>query len=571
MTGHVSRNFEPPPPAPHHARTFAQRTRDFFAGYFWFILKNVIGWILMISALPIGLVVPGPGGLPLFLLGFALVTFPGKRRLTARVMRGRGMQLGAAFFTAVTTFISLLVTGVIIWVLVARYGWVIDVYSIRPASVIGVCALAAAVTWLVTRLALNLLNMVLRNMPRVRRFIRPWLHKRGIKVLPPRRKRGSLMNEVASNEEILEIHARHHLRLVGAWTAAKPWLKRAASLAVTVAILVWIFIPIRREWPAVRGEIFEYLRYPGRFIAATLMFAVFLFAFRAVSWWQILTGFGHRLPVRVATRIWSISELARYVPGAIWQVVGRVYLVKPYGVSGPVSSTSQILEVFTFLLANVLVATSCLLYYGVRRDVDGSARAWLVTAMALVPTLCIVLHPRIFYRLVNRVLRAMNKPPITQRLPGARQVMLLGWAIIGLVWQGLAVWLLTSAALDLPIEKWWVVTGAYSLAWCAGFLAFWAPGGIGVREVVFMTAMHVIIPPQVKQNFADPARMTAFLAFLSVLLRLWTIAGELIMTAVAVAFDSRGAIGRADAPGRLPPEPATPASSPAPPLAASQR
>src|SRR5688572_9943086 len=464
----------------------------------------------MISALPIGFVVPGPGGFPLFLLGFALVTFPGKRRLTARVMRGRGMQLGAAFFTAVTTFISLLVTGVIIWVLVKRYGWAIETYSIRPGSVVGVCALAATVTWLVTRLSLRVLNAILRNMPRVRRFIRPWLRKRGIKVLPPRRKAGAAPNEtkVASNEEILEIDPRHHHRLRATWDATKPWLKRVASLTITILILLWIFKPIKEQWPTVRWEIVDYLRHPARFIISTLMFAFFLFAFRAVSWWQILAGFGHRLPLRAATRIWSISELARYVPGAIWQVVGRVYLVKPYGVSGTVSSTSQILEVFTFLLANVLVATSCLLYYGVRRDVDGSARVWLVTAMALVPTLCVVLHPRIFYRLVNRTLEMMNKPPITQRLPGKRQVLLLGWAIVGLVWQSLAVWFMTAEAQDLPIEKWWVVAGAYSLAWCAGFLAFWAPGGIGVREVVFMTALQVILPPWVKMKFDDPATMT---------------------------------------------------------------
>ena len=46
-------------------------------------------------------------------------------------------------------------------------------------------------------------------------------------------------------------------------------------------------------------------------------------------------------------------------------------------------------------------------------NVDGSARVWLVTAMALVPTLCVVLHPRIFYRLVNRVLVSINQPVIT--------------------------------------------------------------------------------------------------------------------------------------------------------------
>jgi hypothetical protein len=157
----------------------------------------------------------------------------------------------------------------------------------------------------------------------------------------------------------------------------------------------------------------------------------------------------------------------------------------------------------------------------------------------------------------------MNKPPITQRLPGKRQLLLLGWAIVGLLWQSLAVWFMTAEALMLPIEKWWVVAGAYSLAWCAGFLAFWAPGGIGVREVVFMTAMLVIIPPRVKENFNDPAKMTAFLAYLSVLLRLWTIAGELIVSAASIAFDFSGLMGRADAPGRLQSSPAPPTQPPA--------
>ena len=86
------------------------------------------------------------------------------------------------------------------------------------------------------------------------------------------------------------------------------------------------------------------------------------------------------------------------------------------------------------------------------------------------------------------------------------------------------------------------MAGAYALAWCAGFLAFWAPGGIGVRELVFMAAMQVALPPAVRQRFqADPAALTGFLAFLSVLLRLWTIAGELMLAAVAYLADFRGA------------------------------
>jgi uncharacterized membrane protein YbhN (UPF0104 family) len=541
-----------PPQHHRHRPTFAERIKEFFAGYFWFILKNVIGWVLMLSALPVGLVVPGPGGLPIFLIGFALVTFPGKRKLTARVMRGRGMRLESAFFTTITSFVSIVLTAGLIWFLVWKWGWVIETYSIPVISIVLVCVLAAAVTWLVTRLSLRVADWILRNMPRARRFIRPWLRRKGFYLLPPRRKRGAAPDDgaaVASNEEILEIHPRHQTRLIATWNFLRPWLTRALSLTVTILILLWILKPIKDQWPNVRDEILR--TSPVRFIVASMMFAAFLFAFRAFVWRQILAGFGHRLPVRVATRIWSISELARYLPGAIWQVVGRVYMVRPYGVSGPVSSTSQILEIFTFLLANVLMASVCLLYFGARKDVDESAQAWLFVAMALVPALAMVLHPRIFYALVNRVLVSINKPIITQRLPGRTLVYLLAWVLVGLLWQSVAVWLIVPDQLDLPLSKWWVVAGAYSLAWVAGFFAIWVPAGFGVREVIFMTVMMVVLPLEVRQRYQDsPAELTAFLAFLSILLRLWATAGELILAIVSLTLDLPGAMGDADAANR---------------------
>ena len=563
---------------PGRVMQLAESTRQFFAGYFWFILKNVIGWILMLSALPVGVALPGPGGLPLFLIGFALVTFPGKRRLTARVMRGRRIRLEDALFTFVTAVTSLAITGIIIWVLVARYGWTIEQYSIKPGSVVGVCVLAAAVTWLVTRLSLRVVNLIVLNMPRARRFVRPWLRQKGIHLLPPRRRRKKLEEAAtaaglspqavlaagaAEDEEILEIHERHHRRLRDVWAASKVWLRRGVSLALTVVIVVWILKPIQKEWPTIQAQILS-VAVLWRLLVGAVMFAIFLLVFRALTWRQILVGFGHRLPVAPAVRIWSISELARYLPGSIWQVVGRVYLIKPYGVRGSVCSTSQILEIFIFLLANVLVAVTCLLYLGVRKDVDGSARVWLYAALALVPALLVVLHPKVFYGAAGKVLARLGKPPIAQRLSGKHFVGLLLWAVLGLLWQGVAVWVVTGDMLNLPLNKWWVVAGAYCLAWIAGFFAFWAPGGLGVREVVFMAALKAALPPQVRDQFgADEQQLLATVAFLSVLLRVWATLGEIILSIGSVLADPRGTLGYADAPGRVP-VPATDADDEAP-------
>jgi uncharacterized membrane protein YbhN (UPF0104 family) len=332
---------------------------------------------------------------------------------------------------------------------------------------------------------------------------------------------------------------------------SKPWIRRILGLSITVWIFVIMFRPLRQHWPDVQDQIarIDWLN----FFIACLMFALFLFLFRAMTWRKVLKGFGHRLPYAAATRIWSTSELARYLPGAIWQVVGRVYLIRPYGVDAVVCSTSQILELCMFVFANVLLAGACLLWYAARLDPE--ARPWLITALALVPALAALLHPKIFYGITNFALRKfLQRPPIVTRLRGKKLVELLVWIGVGLLLQTAAVYLIARPVLNLKLAWWWVVAGAYCLAWTAGFFAFWAPGGIGVREFVFALTVGAIIPPHARETLPrDPAAFAAMVFLLGFLLRLWTIGGELIVWVISSAIDYRGAMNRTDAPGRTAP------------------
>src|SRR6185436_3965644 len=112
-------------------------------------------------------------------------------------------------------------------------------------------------------------------------------------------------------------------RIDNIWKVSRVWLKRAVVVALTLWVVMIMIRPLRAHWPQVKEQIAA-LRV-WEFLLAVLMFSVFLLVFRAVSWRKALKGFGYKLPYGAATRIWSTSELARYLPGAIWQVVGRVY------------------------------------------------------------------------------------------------------------------------------------------------------------------------------------------------------------------------------------------------------
>jgi hypothetical protein len=326
------------------------------------------------------------------------------------------------------------------------------------------------------------------------------------------------------------------------WERAKPWARPIASLLLMGAIFGWMIHKIAIHWADVKDRA-GLVSWPN-FLIASVLFALFLFAFRSLVWRRIINRFGYRIPLAPATRIWSSSELARYIPGVIWQMAGRVYLVKPYGVPGSVCAASQVLELVIFLLANILLGFACLVVFGIRH-IHGDARLWMYALGLLIPLLALLLHPRIFYGLMNRVMARLKKPPLTSRLSGVELSRLLLWNILGLLVQSVAVFLIVARPLELHWAKWYVVTGAYSLAWCAGFLAVLNPGGLGVREAVFIAMMNVTVPADVRRLFSSKGDLIGFLTFLSGLLRLWTIAGELILTAVAHALDHRGVLGRA--------------------------
>ncbi len=538
-------------------KTFLQNVTDFFADYFWFIFKNVFGWLLIIAAFPVGILLPGPGGIPIFLIGFALVTFPGKRRLTSRVMAGKGLPIHTAVFTFLTAFVSIGLTCALMYLLSRYYQQLLayfrieiepgrETYFALGIALFGIGLIALFITWVITRLALQILNWFLRAAPRIRRTVRPWLRRRGINLLPARRKR--VVDGGKENEEILEFHERHYTRAQRLWLFLKPWLRRVLFVGVTVLIIYQMCKPLWLNWPDVRERAKELSLV--RFLIASFMFAFFLYYFRALQWRRILKAFGHKLPIGPSIRIWATSELARYLPGSIWQVVGRVYLIKPYGVSGSITSTTQVLELCIFLLANLILAIGCLLWYGAK--IAPEARSWFIVAISLTPALALALHPRVFYAVVNRVLATLKKPPIVQRLRGKSLIKMLGLVMIGLIWQSLAVFVILGPVLGLKLDWLWVVVGAYCLAWCAGFLAFWAPGGLGVRELVFVATLAVVLPESAPiRDELQGDRLQALLVLLGFLLRLWSIVGEIILTVAAYILDWRGAIGDPHAPGRV--------------------
>ena len=523
--------------------------RGFFAGYFWIILKNVIGWLLILLSFPVGITLPGPGGLPIFLLGFALVFFPGKRKLTSHVLRGRPLRIEASIFTSITTVVSLLVVGVLLWFAGDRYQQLMAYFRLDPeksmpgfvAALIGVCVFAALVTFGVMRLTLRFVNRLIRVVPRIRRFIRPLMRRWGIVLLPPPKKASSEHPTTLREQiEIIELSASSRERFVRIWAIVWPWTSRLLKLLFLAMMVFFCVAPVVEHWRNIEPLINQ-LR-PIEFLAAVSIFVGFLLAFRVMSWWMILRDAKLSIPYICATRVWCTTELARYLPNAGGQLVERGTMLEPYNISPADGRSSQTIEVILFGMANVLVAGGCVIWYAADRTTGDGKWWWLALAIVLTP-LVMTSHPRAFHSVASRITKVLGRPELTLRPRGRTTMALLGWNVIGLIVVSLAIWLLVSGPLGLGFGDWWIGAAAYFIAWCVGALIPWTPSGLGVREFVFATMLLALLPPGVKTSF-DHDGLVGFVFLLAMVLRVWTISGELILTLVAYALDLEGAMGR---------------------------
>jgi hypothetical protein len=183
----------------------AQEAKTFLEKYLWILIKNVVGWALMLSAIVVGSVSPIPLGAPMFLIGFALITLPGKRHITSGALRGIPIKIYTRKALMWRLAISLLLPPAVVWFLAFQRRPILHPSQMGLPRLCAVYAVTIVGAWLFTLVMLLAINVVLRFLPKTRRRIRPWLRHHGINLLPPRRKsRNPSRPQLPDEQQILE-------------------------------------------------------------------------------------------------------------------------------------------------------------------------------------------------------------------------------------------------------------------------------------------------------------------------------------------------------------------------------
>ena len=205
------------------------------------------------------------------------------------------------------------------------------------------------------------------------------------------------------------------------------------------------------------------------------------------TWRSVLACWDARLPFWSAARIWSVSNLGKYVPGKIWQIGAMSAMSRELGVSPIAASGSAILGTLVNVIAGLVVAI-----ISGRSLLELTRPGWgaLATLIAIVAGGALLLAPFIVPRFAPLVARLAGRD-LQTTLPVRAVVYALAGNVIAWLLYGLAFRELVLGIVGTPTGGYSEYLAAYTISYLCGYLAFFAPAGVGVREFFMLRVLEV--------------------------------------------------------------------------------
>jgi uncharacterized membrane protein YbhN (UPF0104 family) len=207
------------------------------------------------------------------------------------------------------------------------------------------------------------------------------------------------------------------------------------------------------------------------------------------AWRRLLIWFGDKdISTNLCNRIYGKSQIAKYIPGNVFHVLGRHILGSQAGIKHIVLAGATVYEILGLLSISTLIGFSGMvifglgnIYFSLYQIISILLTTLVITGLAipLAPYLMSLRGIIIPYKGVGDLFLNISK-------------VYLFYFIFFLI-AGLLLVVIVNIFLDINFIITAKLIVIFSIAWIAGFIIPGAPGGIGVREAVIIFFITPII------------------------------------------------------------------------------
>lgn len=276
-------------------------------------------------------------------------------------------------------------------------------------------------------------------------------------------------------------------------------LKTALKYLLPALIILFLARSIHTNWQQIR-------EYPWQFdfplLALASLFSSTWFFVRTWIWWQLVREMHEHVPYWPAFRVFMISEVARYVPGKIWQYVSRIYLAQKYNIPPALTLTSALVELLMVMIAAgvLTLANASLILPALEEQYRPLFLVALLAALVLV-------HPKSL-KLWSRVLaKFLRQEWVPFDVRYSHLVMILAASLLTWVLSGYGFALFVQALTHGTDGHTVQLAVVYAASWLIGLLAIIVPAGVGVREGTMTLLLAVFMPHPTAAVLAIASRL----------------------------------------------------------------
>jgi glycosyltransferase 2 family protein len=284
----------------------------------------------------------------------------------------------------------------------------------------------------------------------------------------------------------------HRIGAAAARIGSRPPRSKGVRLAIQLGIAFLVFgflvLTVVNQWAEIRDE---GIHFHVVWLLPALVFLGLFYVLSALGWDLILRFLGHRIGLGRAQVAWGQPLLARYVPGSVLYVLGRLLLSERAGVSRRIALASIAYEQAISATSAIVVAAYFIISHP---DLEGEPLRWAV--LLLIPALIALLSPRVFRPLADRALGAFGREPLPAVISLRGIVVLLGFYALNWGVVAIGLYCVARSVSEIPLSEILTVGSAQAVGYVAALVTLVAPAGLGIRDAAFAWAVKVAVPGQ---------------------------------------------------------------------------
>jgi uncharacterized membrane protein YbhN (UPF0104 family) len=256
-------------------------------------------------------------------------------------------------------------------------------------------------------------------------------------------------------------------------------VRSGLRLVIAAAVVVFVFRALGANWSEISQSAAS-LRpdWGGLMLASACIgggYAVLI-----ASWRLLLRRWSSPLGALDATRIWFVSNLGKYLPGKVWAIGAMAVLAREAGASPTAATGSSIINALVNIAAGFVVVALAGAGEVLATNPVLRTASWIVLAASAIG---LAFGPQLLTWTVATATRLFRRPNVA--LPDiSRGTLAIVFAANVTAWiaYGVGFGLFWHALLGSGGGISMAVLAVYTASYLAGYLALFAPGGIGVRE-----------------------------------------------------------------------------------------